>query len=173
MRARASPSALSLSASFRANSGQWEGSSRAGRRPRRRERASGLLAKLALGIATKQDPEFYALSSVARAAELYAAALKGADKGGVRQNIPFRLFFLYLAVAFQSATDQKAKVTWDDIKGCYKGRFVNFVEAVLSLTKDWPERLDVTFSYPSTPRKRGKYIYELTRAGARKRKTAR
>ena len=132
-----------------------------------------LLAKLALGIATKQDPEFYALSSVARAAELYAAALKGADKGGVRQNIPFRLFVLYLAVAFQSAADRKAKVTWDDVKGCYKGPFVNFVEAVLSLTKDWPERLDVTFSYPSTPRKRGKYIYELTRAGAGKRKTAR
>ncbi len=68
-----------------------------------------LLAKLALGIATKQDPEFYALSSVARAAELYAAALKGADKGGVRQNIPFRLFVLYLAVAFQSATRSKGE----------------------------------------------------------------
>ena len=66
MRARASPSALSLSASFRANWGQWEGSSRAGRPPRRREQASGLLAKLALGIARgRKNPEFYALSSVA------------------------------------------------------------------------------------------------------------
>jgi hypothetical protein len=107
-----------------------------------------LLAKLALGIATKQDPEFYALSWVARAAELYAAALKGADKGGVRQNVPFRLFVLYLAVAFQNATHRKAKVTWDDVEGCYKGQFVNFVEAVLSLTKDWPARLDVTASTP-------------------------
>ena len=132
-----------------------------------------LLAKLALGIATKQNPEFYALLSVARAAALYAAALKGADKGGVRQNIPFRLLVMYLAVAFRNATDRKAKVTWDDVKACYKGRFVNFVEAVLLLTKDWPARLDVTFSYPSTPRSRGRYIYNLTRAGAGKRKTAR
>jgi hypothetical protein len=132
-----------------------------------------LLAKLALGIATKQGPEFYALSSVARAAELYAAAFKGADKGGVRQNIPFRLFVLYLAVAFQNATHRKAKVTWDDVKRCYKGRFINFVERVLSLMKGWPERLDGKFSYPSSPRSRGKYIYDLTRAGAGKRKTAR
>jgi hypothetical protein len=132
-----------------------------------------LLAKLALGIATKQDPEFYALSSVALAAELYAAALKGADKGGVRQYVPFRLFVLYLAVAFENATHREAKVTWDDVKRCYKGKFVNFVEAVLSLTKDWPERLDATFSYPRTPRPRGQYIYNLTRAGAGKRKTAR
>jgi hypothetical protein len=131
------------------------------------------LAKLALGIATKQGPEFYALSRVALAAELYAEALKGADKGGVRQNIPFRLFVLYLAVAFKNATGREAKVTWDDVKGCYKGRFVKFVEAVLSLTKDWPARLDVTFPYPSNPRSRGRYIYNLTRAGAGKRKTAR
>jgi hypothetical protein len=132
-----------------------------------------LFSKLALGIATKQDPEFYALSWVALAAELYAAAFKGADKGGVRENMPFRLFVLYLAVAFQNATHRKAKVTWDDVKRCYKGRFFNFVEAVLSLTKDWPARLDVTFSYPSTPRSRGQYIYNLTRAGGAKRKTAR
>jgi hypothetical protein len=134
---------------------------------------SSLLEKIALAIVVKRDPWFYALASVARAADLKAAALKGKDKGGVRQNTPFRMLILYLALAFKNATGREAKVTWDDVEGCYKGRFVNFVEAVLALTKDWPERLDATFSYPSTPRSRGKYIYDLTRAGAGKRKTAR
>ena len=136
-------------------------------------RLLNLLENLALGIATKQAAEFYALSSVARTAELYATTLKGKDKGGVPQNLPFKLLVLYLARAFKNATGREAKVTWSEHGGCYKGRFINFVERVLSLIKDWPERLDGKFSYPSTPRKRGRYIYELTRAGAGKRRTAR
>jgi len=131
----------------------------------------GLAENIALGIV--KDPWFYALSTVARAAELYAAALKGKDKGGVRRNMPFTVLILCLARAFKNATGREAKVTWSEYKGCYTGRFVNFVEAVLSLIEDWPEHLGVKFTYPNTPRSRGKYIYDLTRAGAGKRKTAR
>jgi len=133
----------------------------------------GLSENIALGIVVKQDPWFSALSLVAGAAELYAEALKGMDKGGVQQNIPFRMFVLYLARAFKNATGREAKVTWSEYKGCYTGPFVNFVEAVLSLTVDWPERLGGTPSCPRDHRTRGKYIYDLTRAGAGKRKTAR
>jgi hypothetical protein len=113
------------------------------------------------------------MSRVALASELYAEALKGADTGGILQNLPFKLFVLYLARAFKNATGREAKVTWSEYGRCYKGRFVDFEEAVLSLTKDWPDYLGVTVSYPRTQRARGRFIYERTRAGAGKRKTAR
>jgi hypothetical protein len=69
-----------------------------------------LSENIALGIVAKQD-SWYALSSVARVAELYATTLKGKDKGGVPQNLPFKLLILYLARAFKNATGRDAKVT--------------------------------------------------------------
>jgi hypothetical protein len=53
-----------------------------------------LFEKIALGrIAAKQDPEFYALSRVARAAESYATTRRGRTRGVFHNTCPLNCWF--------------------------------------------------------------------------------
>jgi hypothetical protein len=121
-------------------------------------------ARVALSITARQLPWFYWLSSVADAAEFRASRLKGKDKGGVPQMLAFRMLVLYLARAFKNATNCDAKVTWNAHTDTFGGKFFRFEEAVLPLARKIAEQSGQPFPFPNSPRSRGKYIYELTRA---------
>ena len=82
---------------------------------------------------------------------------------------PFKMLVLGLALAFENATKRKAKVTRDPDRERFRGRFVCLVEKVLPLTCDCATDLGQTFPYPQSPQRRGRYVYEWTRSGSRRR----
>jgi hypothetical protein len=128
-------------------------------------------ARVALSITARQLPWFYSLSSVGDAAEFQASRLKGKDKGGVAKKDAFRILVLYLGRAFENATNHKPKVTWNEHTDRFEGKFIRLVEAVLPLARKLAEGSRQPFPFPNSPRSRGKYIYELTRARTGKLKT--
>jgi hypothetical protein len=107
------------------------------------------------------------LDSVSGWAKNYATQLT--RKGGAPKMLAFDTLIKGLARAYQNATGRAAKVTWDDYHKCYRGRFVNLVEAVLpavcALAGTTPP-----IPIPQSAHARGKYIYDATRAGAGKKK---
>jgi hypothetical protein len=128
------------------------------------------VAKTAVSLVAKQVPWFHALSSVADLAGLIAEKLKGADRGGAPKMLAFNALVKISAHAFERATNRAAKATWNGHDGCFGGDFVNLVEAVLPLATRWTETSKKPMRHPKHPKSRAKYIYELTRAGAGKRK---
>jgi hypothetical protein len=105
------------------------------------------------------------LDTLSNAAYNNARALAG--KGGAPKMLAFDTLIEWLSVAYQNATGRAAKVTWNEHDNCYKGRFVNLVEAVLpavcALAGTAPP-----IRIPKSARARGKFIYDATRAGAGK-----
>jgi hypothetical protein len=91
------------------------------------------------------------------------------DKGGAPRMMAFRALVTGLMSAFRIATGREAKVTWNDHRDAYEGRFLAFVEVVLELVLRMKIIEEKPLRYPLA---RGKYIYELTRAGAAKEKHA-
>lgn len=127
-----------------------------------------LVAKVAVSIVAKQGPWFHALSPVADLAGILAATLKAADKGGRPKMLSFNALVIVLARTFKRAKKKPAKVTWNDHSKRYVGEFMSLVEAVLPLAIRWAGTLDGRMLYPNSLNARGKYIHELTRAGAGK-----
>jgi hypothetical protein len=128
------------------------------------------VAKVAVSIVAKQAPWFHALSSVADLAGISAEIFKGADKGGAPKMLAFSALVRVLARAFERAKNKQAKATWSDHDSRYGGEFVSLVEAVLPLAVRCAETPKRPMRYPKTAYARGKYIYELTRRGAGKKK---
>ncbi len=130
-----------------------------------------LPAKVALTLVTKQPPWFHALSLVASIAALFAEALRQRDKGGAPKMLAFDILVRGLARAYQHATGRAAKVTWNEHRYCYEGRFFNLVEAVLPSARALAGK-EPPMRFPNTPLARGKYIYDVTRVGAKTKASA-
>jgi hypothetical protein len=92
------------------------------------------------------------------------------DKGGPRAMISFRALVSGLGLSFKHATSDEAKVTWNEHRGRYGGRFLKLVEAVLKKIAPISTQFSQTIplKYPDTPHKRGRYIYDMTRRGSKK-----
>jgi hypothetical protein len=131
------------------------------------------VAKIAVSLVTKQAPWFHALSAVADLAGILAATLKGADKGGRPKMLGFNTLVTVLVRAFERAKKKPAKVTWNNHSRRYGGEFMSLVEAVLPLAKGWAGTPERPLLYSNSLNARGKYIHELTRAGAGKSKRKR
>ncbi len=119
-----------------------------------------------MNIVANQPPWFYALSSVAQRARLHAQAIRHMDKGGAPKMLAFKILILYLARAFKTATGRDAKATWNEHKHRWEGNFVNLVESILpSAQRYCVVATDRALRCPAKQKARGKYIYDLTRAG--------
>jgi hypothetical protein len=129
-----------------------------------------LIAKIAVSLVSRQEPWFPALSQVADVADRYANVLRGADKGGPPKMAAFQTLVFWLGLAFKRATGRPAKVTWNAHRGRYEGHFLLLVEAVLPLARRLAGSPERPIRCPDTEQARGKYVYELTRAGAGKNK---
>jgi hypothetical protein len=125
--------------------------------------------KASLSIVTRDTPYFYALASVGRKARMEAAALRRKDKGGAPQMYPFTMLILSLVLAFEAATERKARVTYDPVRKRYKGDFFRFVEKVLPLAPECAAQLGQNFPHPQTHEQRGRYVHEWTRSKSRRR----
>jgi hypothetical protein len=129
--------------------------------------------KIAIGLVATQAPWFHALRGVGTVAGSYAGAIKNADKGGAPKMIAFHALIWGLKQAFEHATRRAAKVTWSEHQQRYGGRFLTLVEAVLPLALALSEDAGRPLRYPPSPEARGKYIFAMTRAGTRSRRTPR
>ena len=124
------------------------------------------VAKDAVSLFSKQQPWSYALGSLA---ELTGSLAKG-DKGGAPKMLAFNALVKVLAHAFERAKNRPAKVTRNNYTGQFSGEFMSLVEAVLPLAILWAGTPERPMHYPKSPKARGKYIYELTRRGAGKKR---
>jgi hypothetical protein len=135
-----------------------------------RERLDGrldLLSKIAVSFVEKQPPWFNALSTVSYAASIYAEVLRGKDKGGVPKMVAFNALIAGLKRAFESAKGRPAKVTRNQYREQFGGKFLALVEAVLPLALVVAGGSQGQMPHPISKEARGKYVYEATR---RKRK---
>src|SRR5262249_55756172 len=64
-----------------------------------------------------------------------------ARKGGAPKMLAFNMLMKRLAAAFQHATGRAAKVTWNEYRKEYGGKFLSLVEAVLPLVLECAESL--------------------------------
>jgi hypothetical protein len=85
------------------------------------------------------------------------------DRGGAPKMQAFRALAEGLARAFERGTDKKARVTWNEHRGCYEGRFLKLVDAVLQLVLQAAEVSGRPLKHPKTRLALGKYLHELTR----------
>lgn len=90
-----------------------------------------------------------------------------ARKGGAPKMLAFNMLIKRLAAAFEHATGRAAKVTWNEHRKEYGGKFLSLVEAVLPLVLECAESLGSRLPCPRSQRARGKYIFGITRAGRR------
>jgi hypothetical protein len=115
--------------------------------------------------------------SLAAAARRYAKAFS--DTGGAPKKYPAFDALLFgepvfgngLAHAYQPATGDDAKVTWNNHDERYEGRFLDLVEKVLRVASNIAGTVtERRLAYPKTEGARGRYIYDATRAGAKKKR---
>jgi hypothetical protein len=125
------------------------------------KRGAPLNAELAMLSA--QGVRFDELSAVA---DRLAKRVKYIDRGGAPKMLAFNALVTGLASAFKTATGREAKVTCADDEYC--GPFVEFVEAVLPLSRGLTRHLGASLQYPSSRLNRGRYIYEHTRKGRKR-----
>ena len=138
--------------------------------------ADNLIEGLKLPLTAEWDalklsrmPSFIALrlENLSNRAAIHVQLFKRRDKGGVLSLIEFRALVLGLGHAFRRATGRAAKVTWNEHGRRYEGNFVELVEIVLPLARTCADGYGWRMVCPQTKRARGKYIYDLTRAGRR------
>jgi hypothetical protein len=79
--------------------------------------------------------------------------------------VAFDALVRVLARAYKRATNKSAKVTWNEHRRHFSGKFVNLVEEVLPLAMRWAETPERQVRFPKSANTRGHYIYELTRRG--------
>jgi hypothetical protein len=108
------------------------------------------------------------LNGLSNSAHSYAHALKLMNRGGAPTMLGFGILVRSLARAFEGATGGPAKVTWSEHRETYEGRFVKLVETMLPLALRCAVKFGRPMPCPDSPRARGKYIYEATRAGRHK-----
>jgi hypothetical protein len=101
---------------------------------------------------------FYLLSNAAR-----RSRLDFTTRGGRPGHASFQALVLALSILFERVVGRPAKATWSEAEGRYKGKFVDFVEAVLPLALDCAKHFNVDARYPKTPLGRGKIIFRNTR----------
>jgi hypothetical protein len=107
--------------------------------------------------------------SVAEVAEVRANLLRILDRGGPAKLAAFDTLVRQLAAVYERAMDRKAKVTWSARRNRFEGAFVELVEAVLPKVAKLSKGSGRPLKLPHSKLARGKYIYEMTRAGARDR----
>jgi hypothetical protein len=72
-----------------------------------------------------------------------------------------------LAIAFERETGRVAKVTWNNYRHRYEGRFITLVEGVLPMALTFAQTIKRPMPCPSSPRARGAFIFDLTRQSRR------
>jgi hypothetical protein len=105
------------------------------------------------------------VETLSNAAWIYAKAMR--DEGGRPKMLAFAFLVTWLARAFQNATGSEAKVTWNDHRERWEGKFMAFIEIVLPLVLDIGKQLGQPLPYPKSERARGKYVYDATRRGSK------
>jgi hypothetical protein len=125
-------------------------------------------ARLNMEFATlpAQATKFDELSAIALRHE---RMLKVINKGGAPKMVAFGALVTGLARAFKIATGHPGKVTFNHVNGTYGGKFLEFVEVVLPLARHLTEYCKAQLRYPPSPKARGRFVYELTRAGKKSR----
>jgi hypothetical protein len=113
-------------------------------------------------IAFRQLPGLLSwLEKVSAITDLHAECF--IDRGGAPKMQAFRALAEGLARAFERATGKKARVTWNEHRSCYEGRFLKLVDAVLQLVLEAAEVSGRPLKHPKTRLALGKYLHELTR----------
>jgi hypothetical protein len=103
------------------------------------------------------------LDALSARADVYATGFKSFEKGGAPKMLEFQMLVRGLASAFEEFTGRPAKTTWNQYR--HEGDFVELVEAMLPLALTCSKRFGWAMSCSRSRRARGKYIYEMTRAG--------
>lgn len=120
-----------------------------------------------IGQLIKEAEGFDCLFKIAQS---HAKGLESRDRGGRPKFHAFNFLVSQLAAVYKRATGDDAKVTWNDLRNRFEGRFVRFVEAVLPKVSDLSQVSGRPIRCPPTEHARGAYIKEMTRAGAGKRR---
>jgi len=136
--------------------------------PQPREWLAKTVARLNVEFATllAQATKFDELSAIALRRE---RMLKVINKGGAPKMVAFSALVTGLAQAFKIATGHPGKVTFDAFNDTYRGKFLEFVEEVLPLTRHLTEYCKAQLRYPRSQRARGGFVHELTRTGRKSR----
>jgi hypothetical protein len=113
-------------------------------------------------LVMKQPPWFYALSDLSNMARFYAEMLS--DEGGAPKMVAFSALIRGLKRAFENATGLPAKVTKHPYREQFEGKFLQLVESVLPLALEVVGDSHGRMPYPESPRARGKYVHEATKA---------
>jgi hypothetical protein len=94
------------------------------------------------------------------------------DRGGAPKTYAFKVLANGLADAYEIATGRDARITWNDYgrKQKYKGKFLEFVEAVLPLAAELANMPQLPLRVPVGKYALGKSLSTLTTA--RKKKTS-